>query len=118
LGGGLAASFNNLADTVQTEMQSKAKIGRIAEVMLREEELRPFCRELLTALIEHTGSQIGTVYLLNGQKTEFEHFESIGLSAGARASFSATKNEGEFGAALAARQIQRISDIRTYRAEH
>ena len=107
----LAASFNELAAGVQAEMQRKEQVNRIAEVMLREQDLRSFCRELLKALLEHTGSQLGAVYLLNERKTDFEHFESIGLGGGGRASFSATAREGEFGAALATRQVQRITDI-------
>jgi signal transduction histidine kinase/CheY-like chemotaxis protein/HAMP domain-containing protein len=109
--GSLAAAFNALADTVQTEIGSKENVGRIADVMLREEELRSFSQELLKTLMKRTGSQIGAVYLLNEQKTFFEHFESIGLAAHARGSFSAEEREGEFGAALATRQIQRVQDI-------
>lgn len=109
--GMLAASFNQLADSVQRELQSREIAARIAAVMLAEEDLRNFCRELLKAQLEHTGSQIGAVYLLNGEKSQFEHFESIGLGDGGRGAFSATALEGEFGTALATGRIQRISDI-------
>jgi signal transduction histidine kinase len=107
----LAASFNELAAGLQAEMQRKEQINRIAAVMLREEDLRSFCQELLKALLEHTSSQVGAVYLLNERKTDFEHFESIGLGGRGRASFSAMGLEGEFGAALTTRQIQRVTDI-------
>jgi signal transduction histidine kinase/DNA-binding response OmpR family regulator len=107
----LAASFNELAAGLQAEMQRKEQINRIAGVMLQEEDLRSFCQELLKALLEHTGSQVGAVYLLNERKTDFEHFESIGLGGRGRASFSAMGLEGEFGAALTMRQIQRVTDI-------
>jgi signal transduction histidine kinase/CheY-like chemotaxis protein/HAMP domain-containing protein len=109
--GVLAASFNGLADTVQAELQGKENAARIADVMLREEELSSFCRELLAALVRFTGSQVGAVYLLNPEKSEFVLFESIGLSASRRASFSAIVQEGEFGAALATSQIQHITEI-------
>ncbi|MBI5589977.1 MAG: response regulator [Deltaproteobacteria bacterium] len=109
--GVLSAAFNDLADTVETQMHINEQAAQLASVMLRETEARAFCRELLKVLVHHTGSQIGAVYLLNPQKTEFEHFESIGLAAGGRAFFSATEPEGEFGAALATGQIQRITDI-------
>lgn len=66
---------------------------------------------MLKVLLQHTGSQLGAVYLLNEAKTEFEHFESIGLAVAGRASFSAEGREGEFGAALASRRIERITDI-------
>jgi signal transduction histidine kinase len=107
----LATSFNTMADTIQVEMNVKARAAELAGVMLREIEARAFCRELLKGLLQHTGSQIGAVYLLNPQKTAFEHFDSIGLSPGKRTSFSATEAEGEFGAALATGRIQRIAEI-------
>jgi signal transduction histidine kinase/CheY-like chemotaxis protein/HAMP domain-containing protein len=107
----LAVSFNDLAQTVQTELQSNESTARIAAVMVQEEELHAFCREFLNALLLHTGSQVGAVYLLNEQRTDFEHFESIGLAPVGRASFPAATFEGEFGAALATRQIQHITNI-------
>lgn len=107
----LSASFNSLIDTIQTDMQSRVDSSKISEVMLREEDLRPFCQELLNNLLMHTRSQMGAIYLLNEEKTEYRLFESIGLSDKARISFSATTLEGEFGKSLASRQLQRISDI-------
>jgi CheY-like chemotaxis protein/signal transduction histidine kinase len=109
--GALSDTFNVLAATVQSELQSRDASALIAGALLREEELRGFCRELLKALMENTRSQIGAVYLLNDQGTAFDHFESIGLASPGRTSFSATELEGEFGAALATGQIQRLTDI-------
>lgn len=109
--GTLSASFNSLADTVQREIAGKESAARLAGVMLQEEEVHGFCRELLKALLAQTGSQIGAVYFLNASQTTFELFASIGLAENAHATFSATELSGEFGAALATRQIQHITDI-------
>ena len=109
--GVLAASFNGLADTVQAELQGNENAARISEVMLREEELPSFCRELLAVLLTFTGSQVGAVYLLNPEKSGFVLFESVGLQDSRRASFSVMGREGEFGAALSTRQIQHIREI-------
>ena len=109
--GALAASFNTMAATIQAELKSNENAALLAGVMLREDEVHTFCRELLKALLEHTGSQVGAIYFLNEAKTAFEHFESIGLGVGARASFSATALEGELGTTLVARKIQRVTDI-------
>jgi len=109
--GALATSFNTMVATIQTEININKNAAHLSGIMLREEEAHSFCRELLKGLIEHTGSQVGAVYFLNKDQTMFEHFESIGLSANSRAAFSATALEGELGAALATRQIQRITDI-------
>ncbi len=109
--GVLSASFNGLADIVQSELQGKENAARISEVMLREEELPSFCRELLATLLMFTGSQVGAVYLLNSEKNGFELFESVGLKDSRRVSFSIMGREGEFGAALSTRQIQHIMEI-------
>ena len=109
--GALAASFNALAETVQAEWQNRESAARIAEVMLKQEDMRTFCQALLKDLLAETGSQIGAIYILNEEKTDYEHFESIGLAPAGRASFAAAGFEGEFGAALATGQIQRLTDI-------
>ncbi len=109
--GVLAATLNNMGEAIQRDAQINKRTSELSRVMLRETELRPFCRELLTALVSHTGSQLGAVYLLNEGKTAFEHYESVGLGGSGRATFSASGLEGELGLALATRQIQRISDI-------
>jgi signal transduction histidine kinase/CheY-like chemotaxis protein len=109
--GKLAAAFNAMAEVIQMELKINENAARLAGVMLREDEAHAFCRELLKALLEHTGSQVGAVYFLNDARTAYEHFQSIGLGAGGRAAFSATELEGELGAAVVTRQIQRITDI-------
>ncbi|NVN91013.1 MAG: response regulator [Desulfuromonadales bacterium] len=109
--GMLSDSFNELAETVQLELLVKENSGRVADAMLQDDELRPFCRELLKELLQLTGSQVGAVYLLDNQNSAFEHFESIGFSSVNTGSFSATLHEGEFGSALATGQIQHISNI-------
>lgn len=109
--GRLSTGFNALAETIQIELQSREATARIAEAMLREEEVHAFCRELLKRLMTQTGSQLGAVYLLNEQKTTYDHFESIGLTSVGRTSFSATEPEGEFGSALATGEIRHLANI-------
>jgi signal transduction histidine kinase/DNA-binding response OmpR family regulator/methyl-accepting chemotaxis protein len=109
--GVLSESFNALAQTIQTEMESRENAMTAADVMLREEDLRSFSRVLLVVFLEHTQSQMAAMYLLNEQKTAFELVESIGLSAEARKEFSVETRQGEFGAALASGQVSHIRDI-------
>ena len=109
--GVLADSFNAMADAIHGEMQGRESAALIASAMLREDEAHGFCRELLKALLAHTDSQVGAVYLLNEAKTAFVHCSSIGLDQGGRAAFPAAELGGELGAAVATRQIQRITDI-------
>ena len=109
--GALSASFNDMMTAAQAEALAKERVVQVSGGLIKEDEPRAFCRGLLSSLLEHTGAQAGAVYLLNAAKTEYEHFESIGLGPAARAVFSAEGLEGEFGAALAARRIQHLTDI-------
>ena len=109
--GVLAGAFNDLADTIQNDMNFRDRIAQLNAVMLLELQMRTFNRQVLDAIMRLTGSQIGAIYLLNEQKSDYELLESIGVSTTDRVSFSATTYEGEFGAALTTKQIQRITDI-------
>jgi signal transduction histidine kinase/DNA-binding response OmpR family regulator/HAMP domain-containing protein len=107
----LAASLNAMADAIGAELKAKDDAALLSSAMLRAGDLRGFFHELLKALMAGAEAQVGAVYALNEAKTTYEHLESIGLSAPGRASFSATALEGEFGAALATQQIQRVAGI-------
>jgi len=109
--GQLSESFNNLADTIQDELKLNSKVSKLSGVMLGEDEAHRFCHELLLSLIENTHSQMAAIYLLNDEKTYFEHFECIGMFSSGCKPFSATKFEGEFGTALSTKKIQHITNI-------
>lgn len=109
--GTLSDAFNTMADAIETQMRIGERETQLADVMLREEEVDTFCHELLKALLQHTGSQVGAIYFLDETKSAFEHIDSIGLGAGGRRAFSAADLEGELGATLAMQTIQRITDI-------
>ncbi|HEX7596855.1 MAG TPA: response regulator [Polyangia bacterium] len=109
--GTVATAFNTLADTVQAETVLKERAAELNAAMLRELESGTFRQGLLEALVRLTGSQVGAVYLLNPEKTAYQHLESIGLGGAARAAFSAAEREGEFGMALASGKVQHIAQI-------
>jgi signal transduction histidine kinase/CheY-like chemotaxis protein/HAMP domain-containing protein len=109
--GSLATSFNALAETVQTETRARETSARIARVMLGEEEPDSFFRALLAALVEHTDSSSGAIYLLGPDRTVYELAHSIGLDERARKKFSASEAPGEFGRVFASRSIQVLKDI-------
>jgi PAS domain S-box-containing protein len=109
--GQLAASFNDLAETIETEMTLNVQSAKLAGVMLSEDDAHQFCHALLSSLIEHTGAQMGAVYFLNDDKTEFERFECLGMEKEGCKPFSAVNFEGEFGQALASKKIQHIAQI-------
>lgn len=109
--GKLSAVFNALAETIQTEWQSKENTAQIADAMLGNEELMAFCRALLPELIARTDSNMGAVYFLQEEKELFEPCYAIGLTQNKVRPFSATMHEGEFGAALTRKTITRVSSI-------
>jgi PAS domain S-box-containing protein len=109
--GDLSDSFNDLANTIETEMTLNSQAAKLAGVMLSEADAQQFCHALLKSLLEHTGSQMGAVYLLNDEKISFERFECLGMDADGCKPFSALHFEGEFGVALATQQIQHITQI-------
>jgi signal transduction histidine kinase/CheY-like chemotaxis protein/HAMP domain-containing protein len=109
--GVLSDTFNSLAEKLEAQMLLNEKTTRITSVMLRESEAHSFCRELITALVRHTDSCMGAVYLLDPDKALYEHFESIGLSEKSPRSFSADTLAGEFGLAVSTGRLHRITSI-------
>jgi signal transduction histidine kinase/CheY-like chemotaxis protein/HAMP domain-containing protein len=109
--GVLSDAFNAMLDALRVEMSVKEQGARLSDVIARETDAHSFFRGMLQALMECSGSQIGAVYVLNSESAEYVRFETIGLGAGGQVSFSAAAPEGEFGAAVATRRIQRIAEI-------
>jgi signal transduction histidine kinase/CheY-like chemotaxis protein len=109
--GELSASFNTLAEGIQSTVSLNEKVVSLARMLLSKYEVKEFFQDTINALAIHTGSQIAAVYLLSDDKKTFEHFESIGVDDNARQSFAADRLEGEFGAVLSQSKIQHIKNI-------
>ncbi len=109
--GTVGAAFDDMAQTLQVEMEINDHTASLVGILFTETDAKTFCRKLLSQLMNHTGSQIGAVYLLTADQAAFEMFESIGLTAGGRTAFSKDTLEGEFGSALASGQVQHITAI-------
>ena len=109
--GTLAAAFNRMASTVQNDIVIRENVSGSAMIMMNENELKPFCKGLLHALLNKTESQIAAIYLLNSNVHKFEHYESIGLSSERIRDFSVLTSEGEFGKLLTEKKIMRLTDI-------
>jgi signal transduction histidine kinase/DNA-binding response OmpR family regulator/HAMP domain-containing protein len=109
--GTLTKAFNAMADAIESETVHKDKVAEASSIMFLEDDLRPFCFELLKKLMLFTGSQVGSMYFLNEQKNRFDPFISIGAMQDKMHSFSASGQEGEFGTALATKAVQHVTDI-------
>jgi len=109
--GVLSATFNTMVDNIQSSTEINEKVTNISQIMLSEEDPRTFFRVTLLALCNQTQSQMAAVYLLNENKTYYEHYESVGMDDGAKLHFSAIHPEGEFGSVIATHKIQFIKKI-------
>ena len=107
----LASTFNQMASTVQNELLLRENIAMISGKMMDENELKPFCRKLLETLIPATSSQVGAIFLLDSEKGNFVHFDSIGMNTTRIMNFSAKNFEGEIGTVLGVKKITRIEKI-------
>ncbi|MDP3452183.1 MAG: response regulator [Bacteroidales bacterium] len=109
--GGLAASFNSLVDTIQAKVEISDKVVVLTGKMLSEDDAKKFFGSTLQIMMDQTGSQMAAAYLLSDDKRRYEHFESVGIDDDAKKSFSASGNEGEFGAAVTTHNIQHLKNI-------
>jgi len=109
--GQLSETFNEMAQNIETEYLISSRSADLAGVMLSEDDARQFCSDLLKNLLEHSQSQMGAVYLLNDDNTQFERFECVGMDAEGCKPFSAINPEGEFGLALASKKISHLKNI-------
>lgn len=77
--GRLSASFNNLAASVQEQMNLNQKADSIARAIIRENDPGNFCKQLLKTLTENTMAQVAAIHILNDEGSVFEPFEIAGL---------------------------------------
>ena len=109
--GSLSDVFNQMADSIETELTLNTQSANLAGVMLSEDDAHEFCRNLISTLLEYTDSQMGAVYIMDESKNHFELLESIGIDAKTAHSFSISNLEGELGTSIALKKIQHITEI-------
>ncbi len=109
--GNLAQSFNQMGLTIQSQLNLEQKALHFNTTLFKREDLVHFFRVLLKEIVKLTQSQMGAVYLMNDEKTEFTLFESVGLSTKAKTRFSVRIKEGEFGKALSDKKITYLREI-------
>ncbi|MBU8848832.1 MAG: response regulator [Desulfobacterales bacterium] len=109
--GYLATSINTMADSLTNQMLIQKNVAKITETMVNSEKLNDFGIKLLKELIDITESNICSFYILNHDKNKFEYSTSIGIDSELLEPFDASILEGEFGRALAAKQISHIKNI-------
>jgi len=109
--GFLAKSFNNMADSLKSQMEVQQAGSGITETMATARDPKDFALNLLKAMMEATRSDLGSFYVLMENHDRFEHLASIGVTSDLMVDFDANNFEGEFGNVLASQQIVHIKDI-------
>lgn len=109
--GYLAQSFNNMADSIGSQLRVQGNIADLNKTMVVARGMQEFTRDLLKKLIETTNSNLGAFHLLTEDGTRFEHFTSLGVSRELLEPFDAIRYEGELGRAVAVKEISHIKDI-------
>jgi signal transduction histidine kinase/CheY-like chemotaxis protein/HAMP domain-containing protein len=109
--GFLAQSFNNMADSIGSQLLVQENIADLNKTMAAFRGMQDFAGELLKKLIETTGSNLGAFHLLTEDGTRFENFTSVGISPELLEPFDATSYEGELGKAVAVKEISHIMEI-------
>jgi signal transduction histidine kinase/response regulator RpfG family c-di-GMP phosphodiesterase len=100
-----------MADSIQLKMKLGEKSAALSATMLSKEDAKAFFRSTRIMLANHLEANTAAAYLLSRDKKTYFCFESIGLDDRARESFDADTLDGEFGAAIASREVLYIRQI-------
>jgi len=109
--GSLAYSINEMANSIKSHAEIQDGVKDISVTMVGKSSIRIFCSDLLKQLMKITDSNMGAFYILNEEKSEFEHYLSIGTNEKLFNSFNAENSEGEFANAVFNKKISHIRDI-------
>ncbi|UCH95290.1 MAG: response regulator [Candidatus Aminicenantes bacterium] len=109
--GFLGQVFNEMTDSIQSQIQVQQKSAEITRVMVESKTLEGFSHQLLKKFMEVTDSHFGVFFTLDREKKIFKCTGSIGANIERIKSFKADILEGEIGVALADRKISHITNI-------
>ncbi|SMP76848.1 Signal transduction histidine kinase [Desulfonatronum zhilinae] len=109
--GTLADTFNQMAESISSQMEFRNINDHISEALLSANDLPVFRKELLNTLMEATDSQMGAYFKRNSAEDVFEPFASIGVDRDRLRPFDASTLEGEIGKVLATGKMVHLRDI-------
>ncbi|MCP4129576.1 MAG: response regulator [bacterium] len=101
----LADAFNGMADSVISHSYIQQKCFDIIGIMVSTIDLEEFSSIVLEKFMELTKGDMGAFYDLSDDEKEFIHRTSVGINSYTIKRFNSAKVEGEFGRALATREI-------------
>lgn len=107
----LAESINEMTASINSREITQKAVTDISDVMIGKSSMQDFGSELLKKLMEITGANMSTFYILNELTSEYEHFASVGANEKLLQPFSSDNPEGEFGNALSQNSIYYLRNI-------
>ncbi len=111
--GRLAKAFNVLAENVMNNENLNEKINQFSNEMVIHDDAKDFFKITLQNLLQNTGSQMGSVYLINKQKDGFQHYFSIGIDDSMPPFFSYKEFEGAFGEPSLSLKMKYLKNLAT-----
>jgi len=109
--GYLADSFNKMTDSMESIIRTEQGVAEISNIILPLLRLKDINQDVVHRLMKISNSDMGALYVLNKEKSKFEHLVSVGIDATLVKSFDAHYREGEFGKAIIEKKISHIKDI-------
>lgn len=109
--GDLSKAYNKLAQNIMLTEDLNERTTLFFTEMVQKDDSKEFFKLTLQNLMENTNAQIGTVYLVNEQSSEFQLYFSIGLEHATKDLFSMDDFEGEFGITSITKKIHHIKDL-------
>ncbi len=109
--GSLALEFNNMAIDIESKLKIQKNNTKISNKLIKLSSLQEFSSELLKELMEITGANMSTFYVLNEVTMEYDHFASVGANVELLKPFNAEYPQGEFGNVLSRKEIYYLNNI-------
>lgn len=109
--GSLAESTREMAISISSGNTINTGVADISSAMIGLSSIQEFGSEMLKKLMEVTGANMSTFYILNDMTSEYEHFASVGANKELLKPFNSQNPEGEFGNAIAKKGIYYLHDI-------
>ncbi|MEA1876518.1 MAG: cache domain-containing protein, partial [Bacteroidota bacterium] len=107
----LANSINEMTASIESRIITQKAVADISEMVIGQSSMEGFGSKLLKLLMEITGANMSTFYILNEGSSVYEHFSSIGANAELLQPFNANNPEGEFGIVLSKKSIHYVQNI-------
>jgi len=107
----LTDSINEMTASIESRIVTQKAVVDITETMIGQSSMQGFGTQILKQLMEITGANMSTFYILNEGTSEYEHFASIGANEKLLKPFNAENPEGEFGNVLSEKSIYYLQNI-------